>query len=321
MLESALRTCIVAVARASAGFKLIVRSPRATPPRSSPARRHGKELVARAIYSHSQRSTQPFLASTAPHPEQLLESELFHERARHRRTCNASASFEQCNKGTFSSMKSRHDAAHADKNFARAAKRTFERVGGNQPIQPTARHRRDHKPLEAAVAASSSRDLFTGSTSCASTSAVARRRDDIPLLGELFSEEISREQQQPPKSIAAASSRRSKKSLAGNVRELENAIRRASSWPRATRFAGRFAPEIPDKVAARPPFRPRWSCCNAAATDAASLARQLFQWPARSEIKNHSRGRTQLVIQALKETRQPVPPQSSTHAAHAAQTH
>ena len=63
----------------------------------------GKELVARALYHHSRRSQQPFLAiNCAAIAESLLESELFgHERgaftgAEHRRI----GKFEQCHHGT-----------------------------------------------------------------------------------------------------------------------------------------------------------------------------------------------------------------------------
>src|SRR5687767_2553976 len=63
----------------------------------------GKELVARAIYHHSKRSENPFLAiNCAAIPENLLESELFgHEKgaftgATHQRI----GKFEQCHQGT-----------------------------------------------------------------------------------------------------------------------------------------------------------------------------------------------------------------------------
>src|SRR5258707_501106 len=63
----------------------------------------GKKLVARAIYSHSRRAQQPFLAiNCAAIPESLLESELFgHEKGAFTgATSQRIGRFEQCNLGT-----------------------------------------------------------------------------------------------------------------------------------------------------------------------------------------------------------------------------
>ncbi|MEO7677706.1 MAG: sigma 54-interacting transcriptional regulator, partial [Verrucomicrobiota bacterium] len=63
----------------------------------------GKELVARAIYHHSKRSEQPFLAiNCAAIPENLLESELFgHERGAFTGAAlQRIGKFEQCDRGT-----------------------------------------------------------------------------------------------------------------------------------------------------------------------------------------------------------------------------
>ena len=136
----------------------------------------GKELVARAIYHHSNRSQQPFLAvNCAAIPEQLLESELFgHERGAFTgATLQRIGKFEQCNNGTiFLDEIGDMTPATQTKILRVLQSGTFERVGGNQPIQVDVRViAATNKPLEAGRgrANSSARICFTGSTSCAST--------------------------------------------------------------------------------------------------------------------------------------------------------
>ena len=126
----------------------------------------GKELVARAIYHHSERSTQPFLAvNCAAIPENLLESELFgHERGAFTgATLQRIGKFEQCNKGTIFLDEIGDMTPPTQTKILRVLQNgTFERVGGNQPIQVDVRViAATNKPLEAAVAAKQFReDLF-----------------------------------------------------------------------------------------------------------------------------------------------------------------
>src|SRR5882724_470930 len=195
----------------------------------------GKELVARAIYHHSNRSTQPFLAvNCAAIPEQLLESELFgHERGAFTgATLQRVGKFEQCNGGTLFLDKIGDMTPATQTKILRVLQSgTFERVGGNQPIQADVRViAATNKPLEAAVAAKQFReDLFYRLNVVRIHIPPLRdRRDDIPLLVNYFLKKISREQQQQPKSIATSVIKALEKyHWPGNVRELENAIRRA----------------------------------------------------------------------------------------------
>src|SRR5258706_8004393 len=195
----------------------------------------GKELVARAIYHHSQRNGKPFLAiNCAAIPEQLLESELFgHERAAVTGAATQRIGrFEQCHQGTiFLDEIGDMTPATQTKILRVLQSGTFERVGGNQPIQADVRViAATNKPLEAAVAAKQFReDLFYRLNVVRIHIPPLRdRREDIPLLVNYFLKKISREQQQPPKSIATSVIKKLQKyHWPGNVRELENAIRRA----------------------------------------------------------------------------------------------
>src|SRR5579871_393754 len=103
----------------------------------------GKELVARAIYHHSKRSQQRFLAiNCAAIPEQLLESELFgHERgAFTSAAAQRIGRFEQCHQGTiFLDEIGDMTPATQTKILRVLQSGTFERVGGNQPMQVNVR--------------------------------------------------------------------------------------------------------------------------------------------------------------------------------------
>ena len=274
----------------------------------------GKELVARAIYSHSQRSAQPFLAiNCAAIPEQLLESELFgHERGAFTgATLQRIGKFEQCNHGTiFLDEIGDMTPATQTKILRVLQSGTFERVGGDQSIQADVRViAATNKPLEAAVAAKQFReDLFYRLNVVRIHIPPLRdRRDDIPLLVNYFLKKISREQQQPPKSIAASVIKTLEKyHWPGNVRELENAVRRAIVMAKSDAILlGDLPPEISGQGGSgAPPLSATVGAAgDAATTDAAALARQLFQWARRDpKLKIIPAVERELVIQALKET-------------------
>jgi two-component system nitrogen regulation response regulator GlnG len=272
----------------------------------------GKELVARAIYHHGNRAQQPFLAvNCAAIPEQLLESELFgHERGAFTgATEQRIGKFEQCHQGTiFLDEIGDMTPATQTKILRVLQSGTFERVGGNAPIQADVRViAATNKPLEAAVAAHQFReDLFYRlNVVRIHLPPLRERRDDIPLLVNYFLEKIAREQSRKPKSIAGAAVKLlGKYHWPGNVRELENAIRRAQVLARGDAIlSGDLPPEISGTapgVAAPPAAR---APGGASGSDAAALARQLFQWARRDpKLKIIPAVERELVIQALKET-------------------
>jgi DNA-binding NtrC family response regulator len=271
----------------------------------------GKELVARAIYHHSHRSRQPFLAvNCAAIPEQLLESELFgHEKGSFTgATVQRIGKFEQCNHGTiFLDEIGDMTPATQTKILRVLQSGAFERVGGNQSIRVDARViAATNKALEAAVASRQFReDLFYRlNVVRIHIPPLRERREDIPLLVNYFLKKIGREQQRPPKSIAANVIKTLEKHhWPGNVRELENALLRAHVMAKSDAILlSDLPPEISGQGGSGVPAL-QTAAGEGAAADAAALARQLFQWARRDpKLKVIPAVERELVIQALKET-------------------
>jgi two-component system nitrogen regulation response regulator GlnG len=271
----------------------------------------GKELVARAIYHHSHRSEQPLLAvNCAAIPEQLLESELFgHEKGSFTGAIvQRIGKFEQCNHGTIFLDEIGDMTPPTQTKILRVLQNgTCERVGGNAPIKVDVRIiAATNKPLEAAVAAKQFReDLFYRLNVVRIQIPPLRdRREDIPLLVNYFLKKFARESQRAPKSIAASVIRTLEKyHWPGNVRELENAIRRAHVMAKSDAI---LLADLPPEISGsgtRPPSAAPGVGADAATTDAAALARQLFQWAKRDpKLKIIPAVERELVIQALKET-------------------
>jgi len=120
-----------------------------------------------------------------------------------------------------------------------------------------------------------------------------------------FLEKIAREQQRPPKSIAASVIKAlGEYHWPGNVRELENAIRRAHVMAKGDAILlGDLPPEITGQNGGALISAVAGFAGDSGATDAAVLARQLFQWAKRDpKLKVISTVERELVIQALKET-------------------
>jgi two-component system nitrogen regulation response regulator GlnG len=126
----------------------------------------GKELVARAIYSYSNRASEPFLAiNCAAIPETLLESELFgHEKgaftgADRKRI----GKFEQCAGGTLFLDEIGDMTPLTQAKILRILQeKQFERVGGNESIRSDVRIiAATNRDLEAMIAAGGfRRDLY-----------------------------------------------------------------------------------------------------------------------------------------------------------------
>ncbi|REJ82656.1 MAG: sigma-54-dependent Fis family transcriptional regulator [Planctomycetota bacterium] len=193
----------------------------------------GKELVARAIYHHSRRADQPFLAiNCAAIPESLLESELLgHERGAFTGADRQRiGKFEQAHRGTLFLDEIGEMAAATQAKLLRILQDgRFERVGGNQTIETDVRIiAATNKDIDEAVREQEfRRDLYYRlNTFTIRLPPLRERRDDIPALTQHF---LQRDRHRlgidvrgiDPDAMTVLENH----SWPGNVRELESAIR------------------------------------------------------------------------------------------------
>jgi two-component system nitrogen regulation response regulator GlnG len=195
----------------------------------------GKELVARAIYQHSPRANNLFLAiNCSAIPETLLESELFgHEKGSFTgAVARRIGKFEQCSGGTlFLDEVGDMTPLMQSKVLRTIQEKQFERVGGNETISTncwiiTATNR----DLETMVAEGEFRaDLFYRLNGYTITLPSLRDRgEDIPLLVSHLLRRFNRELDKEITSVSPeAMELLTRYSWPGNVRELQSVLKQA----------------------------------------------------------------------------------------------
>jgi DNA-binding NtrC family response regulator len=194
----------------------------------------GKEVVARMIYAESGRGDKPFVkVNCAAIPHELLESELFgyEPGAFTGATRQKLGKFEQANGGTIflDEISEMHPALQA-KLLHVLQDHEFSRLGGKRDIQVDVRVlAATNKPLERAVEEGVFReDLFYRlNVVTIHIPPLRERREEIPVFLEYFLERYSQHYgKRPPMFSDYAINRMMEYAWPGNIRELENLVKR-----------------------------------------------------------------------------------------------
>ncbi len=195
----------------------------------------GKELFARAIYHHSLRANRPFLpVNCAAIPDTLLESELFgHEKGAFTGAISRRiGKLEQCSGGTIFLDEIGDTSLSTQAKVLRVIQdKSFERLGGRETIKTDVRFiAATNKNLEEAISKGLFREDLYYRLNVVSIRIppLRERKEDIPELVSYF---ISRFKRELKKDILGITPEAMKKINAynwpGNVRQLENVIKRA----------------------------------------------------------------------------------------------
>ncbi len=195
----------------------------------------GKELIARAIYHHSKRNNQPFLeVNCAALPESLLETELFgHEKGAFTGAIERHiGKFEQVNLGTMFLDEIGEMSLNTQAKVLRVIQSgEFIRVGGQKMIHSNVRLIvATNRNLEQEIKLGNFReDLFYRlNVITFYVPPLRKRKSDIPELVHYFVQRFNREMNKKIRDIDKnALQTLIKYHWPGNVRQLENCIRRA----------------------------------------------------------------------------------------------
>jgi nitrogen regulation protein NR(I) len=267
----------------------------------------GKELVARAIYHHSKRLEQPFMAiNCAAIPENLLESELFgHEKgaftgAVERRI----GKFEQCDNGTIFLDEIGDMPLSTQTKILRVLQNgEFQRVGGNQTFHVDVRViAATNKDAERLVASNKFREdlYYRLNVVRIHLPPLRERREDIPVLVDYFLQKINKSGQKALriKSIAPQALQiLQQHNWPGNIRELENAIERAAVVARGETLTLQDLPgEVRDSKSMIVPPEDSNAAVDAAVQPLFALARKDPKFKIMAAVER------ELIIRALAET-------------------
>jgi nitrogen regulation protein NR(I) len=245
----------------------------------------GKELIARAIYQHSNRAAAPFIAiNCAAIPEALLESELFgHERGSFTGAdARRIGRFEQASGGTlFLDEIGDMNASLQAKLLRVLQDKTIQRVGGRDTIPVDVRIiAATHRDLEAAIRERLFReDLFYRlSVVTLKLPPLSQRSDDIPDMVRYFLRRHGPEAGVTSPAISPeAISLLQSQPWPGNVRELENTVRKTLLLARDYAISLDHVKEVL--------ARARQPVANAQQTHAAYIT-ELMNQVERGEIQN-----------------------------------
>ena len=218
----------------------------------------GKELVARAIHFNSVARSRPFVAvNCGALTESLLESELFgHERGAFTdATRQAVGKIEAADDGTLFLDEIANTSLALQVKLLRALQeREFHRVGGVKTLPVRARIiAATNVPLGDAVREGTFREDLYYRLKVVSLNLppLRERRSDIPLLVSVLLKRISTELDRPVRTVdEAAMAVLMRHEWRGNVRELENALRRAAVFSRGEAIRPEHLP--PDVLAPSP---------------------------------------------------------------------